>query len=55
MTQLSKSSDAGKEGIAMAARIAGQLKAVPGVRGIHILCGGSEAVAGDVIAAAALA
>jgi methylenetetrahydrofolate reductase (NADPH) len=55
VTQLSKSSDAGKEGIAMAARIAGQLKAVPGVRGIHILCGGSEAVAGDVIAAAALA
>jgi methylenetetrahydrofolate reductase (NADPH) len=55
VAQLSQGSDAGKEGVAMAARIAGQLKAVPGVRGIHILCGGSEAVAGDVIAAAALA
>jgi methylenetetrahydrofolate reductase (NADPH) len=55
VAQLSKGSDAGKEGVAMAARIAGQLKAVPGVRGVHILCGGSEAVAGDVIAAAALA
>jgi hypothetical protein len=39
----------------MAAEIAVQLKAIPGVRGIHILSGGSEALAGQVIEAAGLA
>ena len=47
--------DAAKEGLAMAAGIAAQLKTVPGVRGIHILCGGYEELAGQVIAAAGLA
>ena len=48
-------SDAAKEGLAMAAGIAAQLKTVPGVRGIHILCGGCEELAGQVIEAAGLA
>jgi len=55
ITRLGKASDAAKEGLAMAAEIAAQLKTVPGVRGIHILSGGSEALAGQVIEAAGLA
>jgi methylenetetrahydrofolate reductase (NADPH) len=47
--------DAAREGLAMASDIAAQLKTVPGVRGIHILCGGHEELAGQVIAAAGLA
>ncbi len=55
VARLAAASDAAKEGLAMAVEIAGQLKTVPGVRGIHILSGGSEAVAGEVIEAAGLA
>ncbi len=47
--------DAAKEGLAMAAGIAAQLKTVPGVRGIHILCGRHEELAAQVIAVAGLA
>ncbi len=47
--------DPAKEGLAMAAATAAQLKALPGVRGIHILCGGCEELAGQVIQAAGLA
>jgi 5,10-methylenetetrahydrofolate reductase len=47
--------DPAKEGLAMAAATAAQLKTVPGVRGIHILCGGCEELAGQVIEAAGLA
>jgi 5,10-methylenetetrahydrofolate reductase len=53
--RLNNAADAAKEGLAMASEVAAQLKSVPGVRGIHILCGGSEAVAGELIAAAKLA
>ncbi len=55
MARLSAASDPAKEGLAMAAGIAAQLKTVPGVRGIHILCGGCEELAGRVIEAAGLA
>jgi 5,10-methylenetetrahydrofolate reductase len=55
VARLTASSDPAKEGLAMAVEIAARLKTVPGVRGIHILSGGSEAVAGKVIQAAGLA
>ena len=55
VARMSGSSDPGKEGLAMAVESAAQLKAVPGVRGIHILCGGYEELAGQVIQAAGLA
>jgi methylenetetrahydrofolate reductase (NADPH) len=55
IARLSGASDPAKEGQAMAADIATQVKAIPGVRGIHILCGGCETVAGELIAAAKLA
>jgi len=48
-------SDPAKEGLEMAAATAAQLKKLPGVRGIHILCGGCEELAGQVISAAGLA
>ena len=47
IARLASASDAAKEGLAMAAEIAAQLKTIPGVRGIHILCGGCEALAGQ--------
>lgn len=55
VARLTEALDAAKEGVAMAAEIASQLKTIPGVRGIHILSGGSEAVAAEVIKAAGLA
>ena len=55
VARMSQASDAAKEGLTMAAEIAARLKSVPGVRGIHILCAGAEALAGQVIKAAALA
>jgi methylenetetrahydrofolate reductase (NADPH) len=53
--RLSGASDPAKEGIAIAAEMARQLKAIPGVRGIHILSGGCEASAAAVIREAGLA
>jgi methylenetetrahydrofolate reductase (NADPH) len=53
--RLRKSSDPVKEGVAMAAEAAAQLRSVPGVRGIHVLSGGNESLAGDVIERAGLA
>lgn len=47
--------DPAKEGLSQAAGVASQLKSIPGVRGLHILSGGHEAVAGELIAAAKLA
>jgi bacterioferritin-associated ferredoxin len=47
-------SDPANEGLTLAATTAAQLKALPGVRGIHILCGGCEELAGQVIQAAGL-
>jgi methylenetetrahydrofolate reductase (NADPH) len=55
VARLAGAPDAAREGLAMAAAAAAQLKTVPGVRGIHILCGGAEELAGQVIAAAGLA
>jgi hypothetical protein len=42
------------ESVAIAAEMAAALKSVPGVRGIHILSGGCEALAPDVIERAGL-
>ena len=42
------------EGVAIAAEMAAKLKSVPGVRGIHILSGGCEALAATVIQEAGL-
>jgi hypothetical protein len=55
VARLGKASDLLKEGVAMAAEVATQLKAVPGLRGIHILSGGCESLAARVIEQAALA
>jgi methylenetetrahydrofolate reductase (NADPH) len=48
-------SDPAKEGLAWATEIVGQIRSIQGVRGIHILSGGVEAVAGELIAAAKIA
>ena len=55
IAMLAQASDPAKAGLAMAVEMAAALKTMPGVRGIHILSGGSEALAGEVIAAAKLA
>jgi 5,10-methylenetetrahydrofolate reductase len=55
IARLAKASDPASEGVAMAAAMAAQLKTIPGVRGIHILSGGCEALAAGVIEAAGLA
>jgi methylenetetrahydrofolate reductase (NADPH) len=55
VARMKGASDPGREGLAMAVAVAAQLKAVPGVRGIHILCGGCEELAGQIIQAAGLA
>jgi len=54
IARLSQAADAVKEGVAIAAATAAQLKAVPGVRGIHILSGGCESLAATVIQEAGL-
>lgn len=43
-----------KEGIAVCAEIIKQVKGLPGLRGVHILSGGNEAVVPELIAAAAV-
>jgi len=55
VARLSGASDPAKEGIAIAVEMARQVKAIPGVRGIHILCGGCESSAATVIREAGLA
>ena len=55
VARMADAADPGKEGLAMAVAMAAQLKSLPGVRGIHILCGGCEELAGQVIQAAGLA
>lgn len=55
MARLAKAADPAREGVAIAAEMAVKLKAVPGVRGIHILSGGCEASAAEVIKAVGLA
>ncbi len=54
IARLSGAADPAKEGIAIAAEMASQLKAIPGVRGIHVLCGGCESAAAAVIRKAGL-
>jgi methylenetetrahydrofolate reductase (NADPH) len=55
IARLGGASDPAKEGLAIAAEMAGQLKGVAGLRGIHILSGGCESAAATVIQEAALA
>jgi methylenetetrahydrofolate reductase (NADPH) len=54
LARMSQASDPAKEGVAIAAEMAAALKAIPGVRGIHILSGGCEALAASVIQQAGL-
>ena len=55
VARVSGASDPVKEGIAIAVEMAGQLKAIPGIRGIHILSGGRPASAATIIEEAGLA
>jgi methylenetetrahydrofolate reductase (NADPH) len=55
VARLSGASDPAKEGMAIAVEMAGQLKTIPGIRGIHILSGGWESSAATVIQHAGLA
>jgi methylenetetrahydrofolate reductase (NADPH) len=55
IARLGAAPDAAKEGVAIAAAMATQLKAIPGVRGIHILSGGGESLVATVIQEAGLA
>ncbi|MBN1567365.1 MAG: methylenetetrahydrofolate reductase [Acidobacteria bacterium] len=54
ISRISRAADAAEEGVAIAAEIAIRLKALPGVRGIHILSGGCESLAAEVIRQAGL-
>jgi methylenetetrahydrofolate reductase (NADPH) len=55
VARLSGASDPAKEGMAIAVEMAGRLKTIPGVRGIHILSGGCEGAAATLIGEAGLA
>lgn len=55
VARLAKAADPAKEGIAICVEKAKALKAVAGVRGIHILCGGCEEAAQQIIRDAGLA
>jgi methylenetetrahydrofolate reductase (NADPH) len=52
--KISKSKDAAMEGIAIASQMAGRLKQIPGVRGIHILSGGCESTIAAIVRQAEL-
>jgi methylenetetrahydrofolate reductase (NADPH) len=54
IARIRRAPNAAEEGVAIAAEMARQLKEMPGVRGIHILCGGYEALAAGVIEQAGL-
>jgi methylenetetrahydrofolate reductase (NADPH) len=54
LARIRKAPDAAREGVAIAAEVARQLKEIPSVRGIHILCGGYESLAADVMDQAGL-
>ena len=43
-----------KEGLAICAEIINQIKGLPGLRGVHLLTGGNEAIIPELMAAAAL-
>ena len=55
VARMSAASDPAQEGVAIAAEMATQLRAIPGGRGIHILSGGCESLAAAVIQKAGLA
>ena len=55
IARLAKAADAAKEGVAICVENAKALKAIAGVRGIHILCGGAEETAQQIIREAGLA
>jgi methylenetetrahydrofolate reductase (NADPH) len=55
VARLRAASDPAKEGMAIATGVAAQLKTVPGLRGIHVLSGGSEALVAEVLKTAGLA
>ena len=55
LDRLSKATDVAAAGLALCVETAKRVKAIPGVRGIHILCGGSEALAARLIKEAGLA
>ena len=52
--RLSKASDPAREGITIAAEMARKVKAVAGVRGVHILSGGCEGAVAAVVEEAGL-
>jgi methylenetetrahydrofolate reductase (NADPH) len=52
--KIAAAADPAKEGVALAAVVAAQIKGIAGVRGIHILCGGCEELAAPVLQAAGL-
>jgi methylenetetrahydrofolate reductase (NADPH) len=52
--RMGKAADAVREGVAIASEMAARLKNMPGVRGIHILSGGCEPLAAEVIKRAAI-
>jgi len=52
--RLEKAPDQKKEGLAIAAGIIKELKGLPGLRGVHILSGGNEAVVPDLLSAAGI-
>jgi methylenetetrahydrofolate reductase (NADPH) len=54
VARMAAAPDPSKEGVAMAASAAAQLKGIAGVRGIHILSSGCEDLAAQVIQAAGL-
>ena len=53
--RLGKPTNGTSPGVAIAAELIGRIKAIPGVRGVHLLTGGAEALTGQLIASAGLA
>jgi methylenetetrahydrofolate reductase (NADPH) len=54
IARISNAANAAEEGIAIASEMAIRLKNMPGVRGIHILSGGCESLAAEIIKKAGL-
>jgi len=52
--RLKKAGDTGKEGLAICAEIIGKLKALKGLRGVHILSGGRESLVPELVAVSGL-
>jgi methylenetetrahydrofolate reductase (NADPH) len=49
VARIRTAADAAKQGLAIASEMAARLKDMPGVRGIHILSGGCESLAAEII------